>query len=158
MGTKKVQSVVIRMNDGSLLKVKHSEYRRKIHEATDKYRELLKKHKLIWKEETMFVRKEYIHDLENENSELKRTNSILSNQISRLEDEKKNLRIDIDCEHLENAEQHKKLKAIEEKLQNGTFGSYKSLLQFKNEIQEILKNEPSISGQTKNRWFKNVIN
>lgn len=98
----------------------------------------------------MFVRKEYIQDLENENSELKRLNDILRNQISRLEDEKKDLKIDMDCEHLENAEQRKKLKAIENKLK-GSFGSYETLLQFKNEINEILKNEPSISDQTENR-------
>ena len=56
----------------------------------------------------------------------------------------------MDCEHLENAEQRKKLKAIENKLK-GSFGSYETLLQFKKEINEILKNEPSISDQTENR-------
>lgn len=47
MENKRLTSLVIKMNDGTALKIKHDKYRQAVEEASNKFRQLLKKHKLI---------------------------------------------------------------------------------------------------------------
>lgn len=60
------------------------------------------------------------------------------NKIKRLEESQKNLRYEIEEEHLENYKQHKQLLAIEKLLKEQ---DYNSIVNLKNRIKTILKNE-----------------
>ena len=88
----------------------------------------------------MFKNKERLSILEAQIGSLQVENSKQKDKISRLEEEKQKIKEELENEHLENYEQHKKLMQIE-RLLNNPFGSYKNLLQFKNKVQQILKNE-----------------
>lgn len=90
----------------------------------------------------MFIRKDKFNNFENELIKLTAENNRLNNSINKLEKEKQNIKNNLENEHLENYRQHKKLLAIE-RLLNSSFGSYKDLLEFRNKVQEILKNELS---------------
>lgn len=91
----------------------------------------------------MFIRKDEYLELTKKIADVERTNNILSNSIAKLEKEKQSIKQDLENEHIENYEQHKKLLQIE-RLLNNPFGSYKNLLQFRNKVKEILKNELSV--------------
>lgn len=88
----------------------------------------------------MFIRKEEYKELNKKIMDAERTNNILNNSITRLEQEKQRIKKDLECEHIENYEQHKKLIAIE-KLLNVPFGDYQSILKFRNEVRAIIKEE-----------------
>lgn len=88
----------------------------------------------------MFKNKERLSILEAQIGSLQVENSRQKDKISRLEEEKQNIKEELENEHLENYEQHKKLLQIE-RLLNNSFGSYQSLLRFRNKVKETLKNE-----------------
>ena len=88
----------------------------------------------------MFIRKERLAILEAEIGRLQEDNERLTKKIENLEKEKQNIKSNLEDEHLENQEQHRQLLKIE-KLLKGKFGSYIDLLNFKNKVQSIIKNE-----------------
>ena len=90
----------------------------------------------------MFIRKERLSILESLVGSLQEENSRQKNQIKRLEEEKLNIKKDLENEHLENYEQHKKILTIE-RLLNNTFGSYKDLLEFRNKIKALVSDSQS---------------
>ena len=88
----------------------------------------------------MFIRKEEYQELTKKIADTERTNKILSNSIVKLEEEKKNIKSDLESEHLENYEQHRKLLAIERVI-DGSYGSYSELLTKLKKVQAIIKSE-----------------
>lgn len=90
----------------------------------------------------MFIRKERLAILEAQIGRLQEENIRQKNKIEKLEEEKQNIKNDLENEHLENYKQHKKLLAIE-RLLNGNFGSYKDLLQFRNKIKALVNDSQS---------------
>lgn len=88
----------------------------------------------------MFIRKEEYKELNKKIMDAERTNNILNNSITRLDQEKQSIKKDLEYEHMENYEQHQKLLAIE-KLLNDPFGDYQSLLKFRNKVRVIIKEE-----------------
>ena len=90
----------------------------------------------------MFIKKSEYLELEKEIAELKVEKIRRNTKIKELEEEKKNIKNDLEIEHYENFVQHKKLLAIERLLSN-PFGSYKDLLQFRNKIKALVKDSQS---------------
>lgn len=90
----------------------------------------------------MFIRKERLAILEAQIGILQEENNRQKNKIEKLEEEKQNIKNDLENEHLENYKQHKKLLAIE-RLLNGNFESYKDLLQFRNKIKALVNDSQS---------------
>ena len=90
----------------------------------------------------MFIKKSEYLDFEKEIAELKVEKIRMNTKIKELEEEKQNIKKDLENEHLENCEQHRKLLAIQRLLSN-PFGSYKELLQFRNKIKALVKDSQS---------------
>ena len=88
----------------------------------------------------MFIKKEIYRSMQIQILRLRKENELKDKQIKNLEEEKRNMKSDLENEHLENYEQHKKLLKIENALK-GKFGSYIDLLNFRNKVQSIIKNE-----------------
>lgn len=90
----------------------------------------------------MFIRKAEYLELEREIAELKVEKMRMNTKLKTLEEEKQNIKSDLENEHLENYEQHKKLLSIQRLLSN-PFGSYKDLLQFRNKIKALVNDSQS---------------
>ena len=95
----------------------------------------------------MFIKKEDYKNMQVQIIRLQKENKLKDIQIKNLEEEKQNIKSDLENEHLENYEQHKKLLKIERALKNG-FGNYSNLLNFRNKVQSIIKNELADANQT----------
>ena len=90
----------------------------------------------------MFIKKSEYLELEREIAELKVEKMRMNTKLKTLEEEKQNIKNDLENEHLENYEQHKKLLSIKRLLDN-PFGSYKDLLQFRNKIKALVNDSQS---------------
>lgn len=90
----------------------------------------------------MFIKKSEYLELEREIAELKVEKMRMNTKLKTLEEEKQNIKNDLENEHLENYEQHKKLLSIQRLLSN-PFGSYKDLLQFRNKIKALVNDSQS---------------
>ena len=90
----------------------------------------------------MFIKKAEYLELEREIAELKVEKMRMNTKLKTLEEEKQNIKNDLENEHLENYEQHKKLLSIKRLLDN-PFGSYKDLLQFRNKIKALVNDSQS---------------
>ena len=88
----------------------------------------------------MFVKKEIYKSMQVQIIRLQKENELKDKQIKNLEEEKQNIKSNLENEHIENYEQHKKFLKIENALK-GKFGSYIDLLNFRNKVQDIIKNE-----------------
>ena len=100
----------------------------------------------------MFIRKEKLANLESQIDSFKKDNERLKNKIEDLEEEKQNLKRDLENEHIENYEQHKKILKIENALKTN-FGNYSNLLKFRNKVQSIIKNELADANLTNSNHY-----
>ena len=100
----------------------------------------------------MFVKKEIYKSMQVQIIRLQKENELKDKQIKNLEEEKQNIKRDLENEHLENHEQHKKLLKIENALK-GNLGSYIDLLNFRNKVQDIIKNELAPQNNTNSNLY-----
>ena len=100
----------------------------------------------------MFIRKERLAVLEAQIGSLQEDNEKLTKKNENLEEENQNIKSDLKNAQLENHEQHKKLLKIENALK-GKFGTYIDLLNFRNKVQDIIKNELAPQNNTNSNHY-----
>lgn len=100
----------------------------------------------------MFIKKENYKNMQVQILRLQKENELKDRQIKNLEEEKQNIKSNLEDEHLENQEQHRQLLKIE-KLLKGKFGSYIDLLNFRNKVQDIIKNELAPQNNTNSNHY-----
>lgn len=92
----------------------------------------------------MFIKKEKYRLMQHQIATLKNQIKDLNDEIDRLEcanlkfqDENKKMREELDCEHLENYEQHQKLLYIEKRIKE-PFSTIKDALDLRNDLKKVL--------------------
>ncbi len=85
--------------------------------------------------------KEQLINVNIERANLEKENNLLKKSIKNFEESQKDLRHDIEREHIENYKQHRKLLNIQELIDKTAYGTYIDLLKFRNKIKKELAND-----------------